>query len=401
MSPRSSLAFLNLAHFLDHYFLLIFPTAVLALHGPWGATYADALAWGTPAFVAFALGTLPAGWLGDRWSRTGMLAVFFLGIGAASIATGLAQGPVSLMAALAALGLFAAIFHPVGLAMVSEATDTPGHALALNGVWGNMGLAGAALVTGLLSDAWSWRAAFIAPGCVSILVGMAYLAARHRARLANAAYARPRVALLDATSADRARVFCLIAVSALLGGLVFNGVTISLPKLFEERLSAIAGGLSQVGLAAALVFAVAAFAQLPVGRMLDRYGARPILIAVFALQGVFLFVVGAASGAATMIWAFPLLLAVFGALPVTGWLMARYVPGAWRARAFAFEYVISLGVGSAAVPMISVMHEAGGFARLFTVLAAFALVLFAAAFVLPARRRHVAAVPATAPRSTP
>ena len=393
MTQRNSLFFLNAGHFLDHFFLLIFPTAVVALHKAWGMDYGAALALGTPAFAAFALGTLPAGWLGDRWSRSGMMAVFFIGIGTASIACGFSAGPVTMMIALGGLGLFAAIFHPVGLAMVTEATDRPGHALAVNGVWGNMGLAGAALVTSALTDQVSWRAAFIVPGAVSVAVGLAYLwSLRQAARRNVRASTRARPILVDVSQGDRIRVVALIAISALLGGLIFNGVTVSLPKLFEERLAGVVSGLTGIGLAASAVFALAAFAQLPVGAMLDRFGAKPILMVVLTMQCALLFAVGSMAGSASAIVAAPLLLAIFGALPITGWLMARYVPSAWRARAFAMEYVLSLGVGSLAVPLIAFLHGRGGFGTLYPLLALGAAVVFVAACALPGRAR-----PAPAP----
>ena len=327
MTHRNSLFFLNAGHFLDHFFLLIFPTAVVALHKAWDMDYGAALALGTPAFAAFALGTLPAGWLGDRWSRSGMMAVFFVGIGSASVACGLATGPITLMIALGGLGLFAAIFHPVGLAMVTETTDRPGHALAVNGVWGNMGLAGAALITSTLTDHLNWRTAFILPGAISVAVGLTYMwTLRQAARRNMQAGALARPVLVEVSQSDRIRVVILIAISALLGGLIFNGVTVSLPKLFEERLIGVVAGLTGIGLAASAVFALAAFAQLPVGAMLDRFGAKPILMAVLALQAALLFTVGSMTGSASAIVAAPLLLAIFGALPITGWLMARYVP---------------------------------------------------------------------------
>ena len=393
MTHRNSLFFLNAGHFLDHFFLLIFPTAVVALHKAWGMDYGAALALGTPAFAAFALGTLPAGWLGDRWSRSGMMAVFFVGIGSASIACGLATGPITLMIALGGLGLFAAVFHPVGLAMVTEATDRPGHALAVNGVWGNMGLAGAALITSALTDQLNWRAAFILPGAISVAVGFTYMwTLRQAARRNMQAGTLARPVLVEASQSDRIRVVVLIAISALLGGLIFNGVTVSLPKLFEERLVGVVAGLTGIGLAASAVFALAAFAQLPVGAMLDRFGAKPTLMAVLALQAALLFTVGSMTGSASAIVAAPLLLAIFGALPITGWLMARYVPSVWRARAFAMEYVLSLGVGSLAVPLIAYLHGRGGFETLYPLLALGAAVVFVAACALPGRAK-----PAPAP----
>lgn len=392
MTARPKLFFLNAGHFLDHYFLLIFPTAVLALHGAWNLDYGSALALGTPAFAAFAIGTLPSGWLGDRWSRSGMMAVFFVGIGASSIIAGLSQGPLSMMVALGSLGLFASIFHPVGLAMVTEASDRPGQALAINGVFGNMGLAGAALVTGLVTDLLGWRWAFILPGAISIAIGFAYLANLRRRKRATDGSAETVAATRAAPmTSRRGRVVLVIAVSALFGGLVFNGVTVSLPKLFEERLVDVTRSLTGVGAAASIVFAMAAFAQLPVGNLLDRYGARAIFLPVLALQATFLVAVATGTGLTSVAASAPLLLMIFGALPITGWLMAHYVPSAWRARAFAMEYVLSLGVGSLAVPLISVLHGRGGFEVLYLLLAGCAATVLVAALVLPGRESRAPA----------
>ena len=387
MTTRSTLTFLNLAHFLDHFFLLVFPTAVLALHKAWGMSYGEALALGIPVYVAFAAGTLPAGWLADRWSREGMLATFFIGIGAASIATGLAAGPLTLMIGLAAIGLFAAIYHPAGLAMVTEATETPGRALAVNGVWGNMGIASAALATGLMAQVLGWRYAFILPGAISVAIGLFYVTNLRGYAVGHerAAGASPQQVM--ASMVDRKRVLFVIGISALFGGLIFQGVTVALPRLFEERLTTLSGDLTQIGAAASLVFAIAAFAQLPVGRLLDRLGARPIFIAAVGLQASFLALLAGAQGLQAFLYSAPLLIAMFGALPVTGWLMARYVPSAWRARAFAVEYVFSLGAGALAVPIIAHLHGTSGFGPVFLMLAAGAAITFTAAWLLPGHKR--------------
>ena len=166
---------LNLAHFLDHYFLLIFPTAVIAIERDWELGYGEALALGTPMYVALALATLPAGWLGDRLSRQWLIGAFFIGCGGAGISTGLATSPAGLAIGLTLLGACAAIYHPVGLAMVTECARRPGRALAINGVYGNFGLAGAAVATGWLADQFGWRSAFLIPGLVSVAVGTVYL----------------------------------------------------------------------------------------------------------------------------------------------------------------------------------------------------------------------------------
>ena len=78
---RISIGFINWAHAIDHYVILIFPTVVIGLEAVYGRTYAELIALGTASFVAFGVFSLPAGWLADRWSRRNMMAVFYFGCG--------------------------------------------------------------------------------------------------------------------------------------------------------------------------------------------------------------------------------------------------------------------------------------------------------------------------------
>jgi len=398
MSRNETLLFLNVAHFFDHFFLLIFPTAALAIAAEAGMSYGAALALGTPVYVAFALGTLPAGWLGDRFDRTLLTAVFFLGCGAASALVALAPNRLGLMVGLGGLGLFAALYHPVGLALVADVALRTGRALAVNGVFGNMGLAGAAVLTGLLSDHLGWRSAFLLPGLLSICLGVLLLA--RRLRLGPAEGRRdlgPQAGAVDAARRVQFTVFAVVCVSALFGGLVFNAVTVSLPKLFDERLALLGGDLSRVGAYAGLVFAVAAFAQLPVGELLDRYGARPILILLLSAQAVLLVALAGAEGWLVVALALPLVTLMFAEIPVTSWLLGRYVQSGLRARAISAEYALSLGVGSGVVPLIAGLHGLGiGSDVQYRGLALSALVVFAAAWFLPRLRPRTTEAPQAA-----
>jgi MFS family permease len=381
------LLFLNLAHAYDHFFLLIFPTAVLALAPAWGMSYGEALAFGTAAFVTFGLGTLPVGWLGDRWSRTRLMTIFFVGLGGSAILIGLASGPVSLVIGLALLGLFASIYHPVGTALVVQSADRSGRALGINGVFGNLGIAAAGLVTGAIAEFLGWRAAFILPGAVAVLTGLLFARyGRPAAEQAGAGRpaARPKVAL-DANA--QVRLFAVIGIASLFGGIVFHGTTIALPKIFEIRLEGVVGDLATIGLLVSAVFALAALAQIVIGHLLDRVGARPILPLVALLQTLCLILAIDLSGWAMVAIALPLMLFVFGEIPVASWLVGRYVAASWQSRVFALQYVLSLGVSALVVPLIAILYEAtGGFAMFFGVLAAAAAVVAAAALALPRAR---------------
>src|SRR5215813_9006910 len=170
------IGFINAAHVLDHMLILIFPTAVLGMGAEFGASYGERLALSLGGFIAFGAGSLPAGWLGDLWSRRNMMAVFFLGMGVATILTGLARSPLELAIGLTAIGLFGAIYHPVGTAMLTAHAERLGRAIGVNGVWGNLGVAFAALVAGGLTQYLGWRYAFFVPGAIAIATGLLFLA---------------------------------------------------------------------------------------------------------------------------------------------------------------------------------------------------------------------------------
>jgi MFS family permease len=260
-----------------------------------------------------------------------------------------------------------------------------GWELAVNGVWGNLGFAGAAVFTGLLTQAFGWRAAFILPGLVAILLGLAALLWMGRAVDA----VRPAsVARVDARKRPGLylRIAVFIGIAAVFGGLIFDGVTVALPKLFEDGLGSWSGDIAHVGRLLAVAFAIAAFAQLPTGHLLDRFGARPVAIAILALQVPLLALAGQVSGPGLMAVSIGMLLLFFGEIPISDWLVGRYVAGRWQSRVFAVSYLGSFGVSAVAVPGVGLLYErTGGFAAAFLVLALCAATVLVAAFWLPGR----------------
>ncbi|HZA93480.1 MAG TPA: hypothetical protein VE420_12705, partial [Gemmatimonadales bacterium] len=77
--PRRTIAFVNIAHALDHFVLLIYPTAVIAIAAEQQLPYASLIGLATGAFVAFGLFSLPMGWLAERIGRRNLLGIFFGG----------------------------------------------------------------------------------------------------------------------------------------------------------------------------------------------------------------------------------------------------------------------------------------------------------------------------------
>lgn len=395
---------LNVGHFLDHWFTLIFATvAALALSREWGLGYADLLKYATPGFFAFGLFSLPAGWLADKWSREGMMSVFFVGIGLASITTSFARTPLEVGIGLFVVGMFAAIYHPVGLAIVVEKWKNTGMRLAVNGVWGNLGVASAALITGYLIDHGGWRVAFVIPGAISILTGIAYAISRWpeianppiRGKIADTAKLTPEARRM------LVRISAIVFLTTAVSSIIFQSTTFALPKMFDETLQGIAGtfvtwfngwktgsnttSATMIGAFAFVVFAVASLAQLVVGALLDKLGPRTVFMGVSAIQVFFFALMPGLLGWPALLVALGFMIGAFGQIPINDFMIGKMASGDFRARVYGVRYVVSFTSLAIALPLIGTVHQRWGFDTLFLVLAACALFIFAAVFLLPHR----------------
>ncbi len=388
---RAGFLYLNLGHFLDHLFMLIFASvAALQLTTEWGMSYGQIIPYATPGFIAFGVCAIVAGWIADKWSREGMIVIFFLGIGASSLLTGLADGPLQIAAGLTLIGICAAIYHPVGLSLVVEGRERTGVPLAINGIFGNMGVASAALLTGFLIDTLGWRSAFFLPGIVSIAIGIGYWIFITRTKR-NADNAPPVEAAERARTAppprnDLQRVFAIIFFTTALGGLIFQSTTFALPRVFAERLGDLAGSASLVGWYAFLVFSLAALAQLLVGYLVDRHSIRIVFALVAVFQALFFCIMIQLDGIAALLVAFAFMFVVFGQIPINDVLVGRMAKSEWRSRAYALRYLITFSVMASAVPLIGWVHGNWGFEYLFGILAVAASLIFGAALLLPRAR---------------
>ncbi len=412
---RTHFLMLNLGHFLDHLFMLVFATvAALALSRDWGLGYGELIAYATPGFFAFGLFALPAGWLADRWSRDGMMVVFFVGVGLAAIATSFASTPLEIGAGLFVIGAFAAIYHPVGLAIVTAKWRNTGMRIAVNGVWGNLGVASAALLTGWMIDNAGWQAAFVVPGVISIVLGLVYavlfrdLLSAHPEKALPGAPRAPQPAASQ--RAILVRISAIVFLTTAVSSIIFQSTTFALPKIFDERLRGFAGEISAwldraapgdaelattIGLLAFLVFAVASFAQVAVGSSLDRFGPRRVFMGVAALQVVFFLAMPGVEGAVAFAVALGFMLGAFGQIPINDFMIGKMASGAFRARIYAVRYVVSFTVLAVTLPLIGIVYEQWGFDVLFLILAASASVIFTAVACLPQRLpAPPAAVPA-------
>jgi MFS family permease len=378
---------LNVAHAIDHWVLLIFAAAVSAIALEFGfARWEDLMPYATGAFFAFGLGSAPAGRLGDTWGRRPMMLAFFFGLGASLLLVALATGPWQIAIALTIMGLFSAIYHPVGIPMLVRDSTRPGRTIGINGLAGNLGIAIAALVTGLLVKYFGWRTAFMVPAAISILCGLLF------ARLSPPEHEPPtRRKASDAQlpNAMLLRVFAVITLTATTGSLIFNFTTNGNTELLRERMQAVMTDPAVLGVLLALVYAIASLAQLLVGSLIDRVPLKRLLLAIVALQVPLFLLASHAQG-----WVFYVLCVlfmgvVFGAIPFLDAMIVRFVDDRIRSRVAGARLAISFSISSAAVYALGPVVKSQGFDFLLLLMAAIAATTFAVASLLPASMQRV------------
>jgi MFS family permease len=390
-----SIAFLNWAHALDHFVLLIYPTVVIGLEVIYQRPYSELIALSSASFLAFGIFSLPAGWLADRWSRRNMMAAFYLGCGVSLAAAGLAPNLATLAVAMFALGIFAAIYHPVGMAMLIEASGAKGRTLAFNGVCGNLGVSLAAGVSGALAFWVSWRAAFFAPALISFMTGIVYLLLTpDDLHLAESRKSTPAVPLTPRLAIMLFGLFIVIALSA---GLTFNVLTIALPKIVDERMSADLP-LVMVGGIATAVLVCGAMAQLTVGRLVEWVPPHVIFAAVTGIGFLGNLWAAYANGVTLLVALAVAISAIYGQVTVNDMIMARYTADAWRGRVYAVRYFLLFISAGVAIGMISLLHKTGGFSLVLGVNAMIAFLLFLTtialvAMIVSVEGKHAAAQP--------
>ena len=385
-SARVALLFSCLGHAYMHLFTAFYFVIALSLEIDWGLPNHELVKlWALGSFLV-GIAALPAGWLGDRWSASGMMAVFFIGLGVSGIVCGLVNSTTALMLGLAAIGLFSSIYHPVGIAWLVKSARARGMALAVNGIFGSLGVASAGLVAGVLIDAISWRAAFIVPGVICLATGLALLLALRCGWVREAESDRSPEP--SPSRNDMLRVYAILLLTMMVMGLLFHSTQASLPKVFDLRLRDLAGeGALGIGVLVALVYTVGGLMQLAGGWLADRFPLKPVYICAFVFQVPVMVLIATAASTPLVALAVLTVLLSSAALPAENLLLARYTPQRHRSLAFGVKFVLAFSIANPAILLASwVEGQTGEFSQLFFIMAAFAAAAAFAAFLLPSSR---------------
>jgi MFS family permease len=365
---------LNIGHAIDHMFLLIFATAVTSIAREFGfANWTDLMPYSVGAFALFGLGALPAGRLGDLWGRRPMMIIFFIGMGLAALLTALSQNAWQLAACLTLMGAFAAIYHPVGIPMLVQNVPNPGAVIGVNGLAGNLGIACAALLTGLLIESLGWRAAFAFPGIVSITCGIyfAFSCPKESHAPVKGKGSRAQVAL---SPAALVRVFIVMTIAAATTSLLFNFTTNGNLPFLTQGFEGLIEDPARLGLMLAAIYTVASFAQLIVGKWIDQFSMKKLQMILSWLQ-IPLLIMVVYTKHWSLFWALlGVMVFVFGTIPFTDAMIVRYVDDSLRSRVAGMRLTVAFGISSVAVWLLGPVVKSLGFGMLFWMMAGIATV---------------------------
>ena len=383
MSKNAVMLYSALGHAYFHMFTAFYFVIVLSLELEWRQPYHELINLWTPGALLVGIFAIVAGWLGDRWSAAGMLVVFFLGLGLCSVAAGYATSPLTLLLALSGLGLFAAIYHPIGIPLVIRNSGAnQGKALALNGVFGSFGAAMAGVVTGFLADAGGSFLAFVLPGVIVALTGVVMMAGLVRARPSAAPPQKPAATAAPAgwRTPFFVLLFCLTAA-----GLIYHATQTVMPKAFSIRLAPPAD-LKTVGFYVALVYLAGGLFQFVGGALADRYSLKLVYLGQFVAHGLLLLVAAYAGGLYFVIVLGAAVALGAGALPAENMLLARYTPSNHHGLVFGLKFVLFFSSGPIGVLLVSGVNRlTGQFVWVFLLLFITAAIICLAALALPRR----------------
>jgi MFS family permease len=378
--------YLNISHFIDHFVMLIFAKAAYDAGREFGLGYEEIIVFGVLGFILFGAAAPVASILANKYSRSVLMVIFHFGIGISAIICSFASTPWELSIGLGLIGVFAAIFHPVGIAMLLKNSKKLGYRLGINGVFGNMGVAAAPLITGYLLLISDWKLSFILPGIACILYGVIFLLAlKDEPKTVQTEKENERD---DVFAPQWRRALLALALTTTSGGFIFGAITFIIPRYFELQLTGITSSVAVTGLIASMVYAIAGFTQIGAGLLIDRFPAKPILFVIGVGQVIFIYLASTVSDLQLFFVTLVATSFVFGQIPIIDTIMSRYIPDKSRGNVLSVKFALNLGAGASVLPISSLMLKHGyELSNLFVVMSFMAMFVVLASLILPSEQR--------------
>jgi len=368
-------------HFLSHFNMLIFPALIIPLQSQLNLTLSEVLQLSFWMYLLFGITAFPWGIMADKWDVRKLFTIFYLGAGISAIAAGLSShNPFWFSVALTGIGLFSGIYHPVGLGWISKEVRQISVGMGYNGMFGNLGLASAPLIAGILNWFWGPEVVYLFVGGMNLfgLVVLWLLSDSQQTTINPIENKKPNGGNLPA--------FIILLFAMMTGGLVYRGASTITPSYFELRGAEITECLSSIldfsfsgnlvsTTITSLIFLIGMLGQYTGGKMASRYSLRYSYLLFHAITIPLAIAISYLSNLPLILAAIVYFFFLLGMQPIENTLVAKYTPPKVRHSAFGFKFVVTFGVGALAIKIIGFMEHQSGISSVFQLLAVFSIIL--------------------------
>ena len=375
-------------HLMMHMFAAFYFVIVLAIEDDWNFSYDELINLWLLGSLLVGLGSIPAGWLSDRWSRSGMLAIMFIGLGVSSILCGLSNNKFSLMINLSALGLFCSIYHPAGISWVVNTSKETGKALGFNNIFGGVGIGLGAFSSGLIIDMYNWNYAFIFPGAISIIIGIGLFLHIYQGKISFKNIISDK--FNDNPEQNQLlKIAIIMLVSITCMSFVYQILQSSLPKVIDIRLAErLDFGASQIGLIVSFIYIVSGLMNYIGGILADKYPEKNIYLIGILGQGILLFFIFSLSNYFLIIISLFIVAFNSSILPAENLLLAYFSPQKHQSLVYGIKFIVSFAIAPIALFLISTSYETTKeFSYLYLSSGILMLILFFVVFTLPSTQK--------------
>ena len=384
---KLTVTYAALGHLLMHMFAAFYFVIVLAIEDDWKLSYDELLNLWFLGSLLVGLGALPAGWISDRWSRSGMIAIMFIGLGISSLLCGLSGNKVSLFISLSLLGLFCAIYHPAGITWVVNTSKETGKALGFNNIFGGVGIGLGAFFAGVLIEQFNWQAAFMLPGLISLVVGLSltYHLKSGKISLKNISSEKFKDNP-EKNQMLKIAIIMLLSITCL--SFVYQILQTSLPKAIDIRLTdSLDLSTSDIGYIVAAIYIVSGLMNYVGGILTDKYSEKLIYSIGIVGQGLLLLLIVSLSN----YWLIAISLAIVAfnssILPAENLLLAKFSPEKYQSLVYGIKFIVSFTVGPIALIMISRSYDlTGEFGVLYLAFGFVMIIMFLIVLTLPVKK---------------
>jgi len=367
--------------------MLVFPAVLLPLSAQFGMNMVETLALSFWMYLLFGVTALPWGLLADKIGPRPLLALFHLGAALCGVLAAInISDPLLFSLSLAGIGLFSGIYHPVGLGWIAKEVENTSRGMAINGMFGNLGLASAPLLAGTVNYFWGATAVYFVLAIVNVSgLGLLYL-------VKNGKHTFVSNKKKEDTKSTLAP-FLVLLVCMMLGGIVYRAVSVTMPAYFElQNQNLYAAFMNLAGESGSPnVFATIITSTIYLVGMAGQYFGGKVGEKIDLGKGYLIFHLITIPAAIAMAMTSNIPLVVFamvhsffllGMQPIENTLVARLSPPNLHSTAYGLKFILTFGVGALSVSMVAGVKEVFGFSAVYLALAGVSGILVCAIILL-------------------